>query len=151
MTVDRRSALGIALSHARSVLGLSLDELASRVGVSARTLGRWERGETSVAKRMQGRLMAGLAHAGLEDRAALLAALGLAPPAAETPPPLPPPLPPPSKADVRSALDRAMFVAAERERVTASRARAIVVDVLRELARLDVSSKLAADALSDGA
>lgn len=142
---------GLALQLLRDSYKISQGDMAAKLGVSLRTMQRWELGHRLPTREQLTRI-AGAIMRDDRDRAEDLAAgfgtsleiLGFEPAASDdtTPPPPPPATPP------REAIELALYVAAEQLDVRPSAARAPFVAFLNKLGALGVSCAEAARVLA---
>lgn len=131
-------ATGLAIREARRALGMSQKELGQLTSIRARTLSRWEHGQSGPTKRNRERLVRAIsahnAHAGaaLDSELTRLAPL---PAKSRADLPLTPPLAAPSAPPADpAALERAVTACADLMDVSPKRARAFMVEALRAVA-----------------
>jgi transcriptional regulator with XRE-family HTH domain len=130
---DRSASFGVALSAVRAALKLSQDDFGARLGVSRRTLSRWEIHDELPPVGQRKHIATSFPDAPADLRAALVRSLeldarfvaSLLPPA-PTPAPALATAPPPA-----AALDSALLALCERADVPPGRMRTALVEFLR--------------------
>jgi transcriptional regulator with XRE-family HTH domain len=134
------ATLGQLLRDARAKLGLEQRELAERMGVSGRTLGRWEQDEGTPSRRQLDTVVRTFAVLDGDTWRTIVAGLGMSIEAALDACPAQRPLPRATDAQARAALDAAVRRCAEDADVSPRRLRAALATLLAEVDRLGLDA-----------
>ncbi len=150
---ENRLRLGTLLRRARKELGLRQELMAKAYKTDARTLRRWESGETRPARAWRELIAITLGNVDGETWRAIVGELGLSLDAAlarvpsqgaklvPPPPPSPPASPKITPDAARALFDDAVRATAEELDVSARRLRAALASILADVERLELSPR----------
>jgi transcriptional regulator with XRE-family HTH domain len=136
--------LGELLRLARHAIGSDQEAFAQRVGVSSRTVSRWETASQALTAEQRPTVVSAVAAAPREIVDELAALLGVASPYARAAPVAPATRALPTVAELRALFDAVVFAASEERDVLPRHLRAFGVELLLAVDRAGVSARDAA-------